>query len=164
MMHITSQYLLNEEKAVVATSKVEVLEAEASGLRRDLIAAMDVNNTSKEKIQAMTEQLNTERLLVKPKDEQIVATNQKMNSVVTKAVHAFQLMNKYNAVLFGWYFKGFKLLRRYLVKHGPEADLEDLDFEAIDKEIEVEETAQAAQATTGEDPPAPEKGNDTPPA
>ena len=47
-MHIISQYLANEEKAVMANSKVEMLEAEASGLRKDLIAAMDVNNTSKE--------------------------------------------------------------------------------------------------------------------
>ena len=53
MMHITSQYLANEEKAVVALSKVEVLEAEASSLRKDLIAAMDANNTSKEKIHAL---------------------------------------------------------------------------------------------------------------
>ncbi|KAL0017640.1 hypothetical protein SO802_004709 [Lithocarpus litseifolius] len=45
-MHITSQNLANEEKAVVATSKVEALEVEASGLRKDLIAAMDANNTS----------------------------------------------------------------------------------------------------------------------
>ena len=53
-MHITFEYLMNEEKAVVATSKAKALEAEASGLRKDLIAAMDVNNTSKEKIQALT--------------------------------------------------------------------------------------------------------------
>ena len=43
-MHITSQYLMNEEKAMVATSKVKALEVEASGLRKDLIAAMDANN------------------------------------------------------------------------------------------------------------------------
>ena len=54
-MHITSQYLANEEKAIVATSKVEALEAKASGLRRDLIAAMDAYNTSKEQIKALTE-------------------------------------------------------------------------------------------------------------
>ena len=47
-MHITSQYLANEEKAIVATSKAKVLEAEAFGLRRDLINAMDTYNTSKE--------------------------------------------------------------------------------------------------------------------
>ena len=53
-MHITSQYMMSEEKAVVATSKVEVLKAEASGLKKDLVEAMDDNNSSKEKIQALT--------------------------------------------------------------------------------------------------------------
>ena len=48
-MQITSQYLASEEKAMMATSKVKALEAEASGLRNDLIVAMDVNNSSKEK-------------------------------------------------------------------------------------------------------------------
>ena len=37
-----------EKKDVVATSKVEALEAKASGLWRDLIIAMDAHNTSKE--------------------------------------------------------------------------------------------------------------------
>jgi len=47
-----------------------------------------------------------------------------------------------------------------LVKHGLETDLEDLDFEAIDKEIKADKAMQAAQATAfaGEDPPMPEKG------
>ena len=49
-MHITSQYLAKEEKVVVATSKVEVLEAEAFDMWRDLITAMDAHNTSKEHI------------------------------------------------------------------------------------------------------------------
>ena len=40
---------------MVATSKAEVLEAEAFGLRKDLIEAMDAVNSSKEKIQALTE-------------------------------------------------------------------------------------------------------------
>ena len=53
-MHITSQYLANEEKAMVTTSKVEALEAEASGLRKDLIEAMDANNASKEKIKTLS--------------------------------------------------------------------------------------------------------------
>ena len=53
-MHITSQYMMSEEKAVVATSKAEVLKAEASGLKKDLVEAMDDNNSSKEKIQALT--------------------------------------------------------------------------------------------------------------
>ena len=66
-----------------------------------------------------------------------------MKNAVTKAIHAFQLTEEYNAILFGWYFKGFELLRRYLIKHGPEMDLEDLDFKAIDKEIEADEAMQA---------------------
>ena len=36
----------------MANSKVEALEAEASGLRRDLISAMDANNASKEQLKS----------------------------------------------------------------------------------------------------------------
>ena len=42
----------------MATSKVEALEAEALGLRRDLIVAMDESNLSKEKDKALTEELD----------------------------------------------------------------------------------------------------------
>ena len=49
-MHITTQYLANEEKVVVANSKVEALETEASGLRKDLITTMDSLNVSKEQV------------------------------------------------------------------------------------------------------------------
>ena len=46
------------------------------------------------------------------------------------------------------------------MKHGPETDLEDLDFEAIDKEIEEDEAAQVAQAVAfaGKDPLVLKKG------
>ena len=64
-MHITSQYLASEEKAMMATSKVEALEAEASGLRKDLIVVMNNNNSSKEKIKTLTEELKFEKQLVK---------------------------------------------------------------------------------------------------
>ena len=60
-MHITTQYLANEERAVVANSKVEALEAKASGLRKDLVAAMDALNTSKEQAKVLTEQLESEK-------------------------------------------------------------------------------------------------------
>ena len=56
----------------------------------------------------------------------------------------FQLTKKYNRVLFSWYFKGFELLKRFLTKHNPGADLESLDFEAIDKEMEDDEASEAA--------------------
>ena len=100
-MHITSQYLVSEEKAMMATSKVEVLEAEASGLRKDLIMAMDENNSSKEKIKTLIKELNVEKQLVKQRDEQLVVANQKMKNDVAKAIHAFQLMEEYNTILFG---------------------------------------------------------------
>ena len=64
-MHITTQYLANEEKAVMANLKVEVLEAEASGLRKDLITSMDSLNASKEQVRVLTEQLDVERQFVK---------------------------------------------------------------------------------------------------
>ena len=53
----------------MANSKVEVRKAEASGLRKDLIIAMDANNTTKDQIKVLTKQLEFERLLVKQKDE-----------------------------------------------------------------------------------------------
>ena len=37
-------------------------------------------------------------------------------------------------------------MRRYLVKHPAGVDLEDLDFEAMDKEMAIDEAAQASQA------------------
>ena len=71
-MHIFSQYLASEEKAVMATSKVEALEAEATSLRRDIIVAMDESNSSKEKIKALTEELDVAKQQVKQKDEVLV--------------------------------------------------------------------------------------------
>lgn len=162
-MHFTSQYLINEEKAVVANSKVEALEAEGFPLRKDLIATMDDNNASKEKIKALFKELKVEKLLITQKDKQLVAANQKVKSIATKAIHAFQLMDKYNTILFSQYYKGFELLRRYLVKHGLGTNLEDLDFEAIDKEIEADEVAQAIVATD-ENPSEPDKGRNDAPA
>ena len=67
--------MANEEKVVVATSKEEALKAKASGLRRDLIATMDANNASKEKIKTLSEQLSVEKLLVKQKDKQLTVVS-----------------------------------------------------------------------------------------
>ena len=164
-MHITTQYLANEEKAVVANSKVEALEAEASGLRKDLIATMDANNISKEQIKVLTKQLDSEKQLVKQKDEIFASAGQRMKAVVAKAILALQTTNEYNTILFQWYFKGFELLRRYQIKHGPGIDLEELDFKAVDKEIEEDEVALATQTavSTGADPSQADKDDDNAP-
>ena len=89
-----------------------------------------------------------------------------MKVAVAKVVTAFQTTEEYNIILFQWYFKGFKLLRRYLIKHGPGTDLEDLDFEAVDKEIEEDEVAQASAQTalsTGAEPSQTNKDDDDAP-
>ena len=154
-MHITTQYLANEEKAVVANSKVEALETEASGLRNDLGAAMDALNNSKETTKVLTEQLESEKKMVKQKDDLLVNAGQWMKIVVAKAVIAFQTTEEYNTILFQWYFKGFELLRKYMIKHGSGVDLENLNFEAVDKEMEEDEAAQASTqtaASTGVEP------------
>ena len=143
-MHITTQYLANEEKAVVANSKVEALETEASSLRNDLGVAIDALNASKEKTRVLIEQLEFEEQVVKQKDDLLANAGQQMKIAVGKAVTAFQTTEEYNTILFQWYFKGFELLRRYIIKHGSGVDLENLDFEAVDKEIEEDEAAQAS--------------------
>ena len=101
-MHITTQYLANEEKAVMANSKVDALESEASSLQKDPIAAMDALNTSKEQVKVLTEQLESEKQLVKQKDELLATAAQRMKVVVAKAVTAFQTIEEYNTILFQW--------------------------------------------------------------
>ena len=78
---------------------------------------------------------------MKQKDELLTTSAQKMKVAVAKAVTTFQITEEYNTILFQWFFKGFELLWRYLIKHGPGTNLEDLDFEAVDKEIEEDVAA-----------------------
>ena len=101
----------------MANSKVKALKTEASGLRNDLGAAMDALNASNEQTKVLTEQLESEKQLVKQKDGLLVSACQRMKIVVAKAVTTFQATEEYNIILFQWYFKGFELLRRYMIKH-----------------------------------------------
>ena len=128
---------------------------------------MDANNVSKEQLKVLSEKLDFEKQLVKQKDELFASAGQRMKATVAKAVLAFQSTNEYNTILFQWYFKGFELLRRYLIKHGSGTDLEELDFEAVDKEMEEDEAALATQTATsaGADPSQANKDEEnTPPA
>ena len=55
-------------------------------------------------------------------------------------------------MLFSWYFKGFELLRRYMIKHPTGVDLENLDMEVVDQEMVTNEAAQSiAPEATPED-------------
>ena len=69
MIHISTKYLGQEEKAMVIGSKVEALEAEVAKLRRDLITAMDDANTAKEKAKALANGLKVEKQFTAQKDE-----------------------------------------------------------------------------------------------
>ena len=96
--------------------------------------------------------------MIKQKDDLLASAGQRMKIAVAKAVTAFQTTEEYNTILFQWYFKGFELLRRYMIKHGSGVDLENLDFEAVDREMEKDEAAQASAQTAAsigvEPPPA----------
>lgn len=100
MIHITVEYLTNKEKVVMANFEVEVLEAKISKLRKDLIIAMDNGNKKKEQVKALKDELQVEKLLTVQKDEQLQATNQKINSARDKDVQAFKLTDEYKIVLF----------------------------------------------------------------
>lgn len=105
--------------------------------------AMDNEQKLKEQVKALTDELRVEKLLTVQKDEQIQAAKQEVGSAGAKVVQVYLLIDEYNGALFSWCFKGFELLRRYLAKHNPGIDLEGLDFEEVDKEIEVDEAVSA---------------------
>ena len=120
---------------------------EKSKLRKELISAVDEANTAKEKAKALADNLRMKKQLTIKKDEQLQAVNQKVKTVDAKVVEAFQQTDKYNTILFSWYYKGFELLWRYIVKHPIGVDLWSLDLEEVDKEMEME-TDEGSQSVT----------------
>ena len=80
-IHITLEYLAHKEKAVVAGSKMERLEAKGSRFKKDLITTIDDSNAAKEKIKALVEELKVEKLLTVQKDKQLQSANQKIKTV-----------------------------------------------------------------------------------
>ena len=47
----------------------------------------------------------------------------KLKTITARSIEGFQQTDEYKTVLFSWYFKGFELLRHYLVKHPSGVDL-----------------------------------------
>ena len=74
---------------------------------------------------------------------------EKFKTIAARSIEGFQQTDEYNTVLFSWYFKGFELLRRYLVKHPTGVDLRSLDLEVVDQEMAADE---ATQSSAPEDP------------
>ena len=123
---------------------------------------MNEANTIKEKAKALGDDLRVERQLTL-QDEQLQAAKEKLKTITAKAVEAFQQTEEYNTVLFSWYYKGFKLLRRYLVKHPSGVDLENLDIEVVNQEMAADETSQSdalAEDALGDAPLPPRDGDD----
>ena len=50
-------------------------------------------------------------------------------------------------MLFSWYFKGFELVRWYLVKHPSGVDMAKLDLEEVDHEMAADEANHSATKT-----------------
>jgi len=126
------------------TSKIEALEEENSTLKKKLIEFMHEVNTLKESTKTLTDNLRAERQLTLEKDEQLLAAKEKLKTIAARFVEAFQQTDEYNTLLFSWYFKGFELLRRYLVKHPTGVDLQNLDLEVVDQEMVIDEAAQSS--------------------
>ena len=97
------------------TSKMKVMEAETSKLKQSLIESMGEANTLKEKVKALSDDFRAERQLTLEKDEQLLGVRESLKTIAARSVEAFQTTDEYNSMLFSWYFKGFELLRRYLV-------------------------------------------------
>ena len=135
--HLTSKYLASKAKVESTQSHALSLEAENSKLKKELIAAMNDANLTKEK------------------DKQLAAARERAKGLTAKAIEGFQQTKEYNTVLFSWYFKGFELLRRYFIKHPSGVDLEKLDLEEADKEMAADEAAQSIAAEID----APETGS-----
>ena len=65
-------------------------------------------------------------------------------------------------MLISWYFKGFKLLRCYLVKHPVDVDMENLDLEEVDREMAADKASQstALEGNAPETTPVPPTNDD----
>ena len=137
------------------TSRIEALESENFTLKKKLIDSMDEANTLKEKVKTLSDDLGVERQLTLEKDEQLLGAKEKLKTIAARAVEAFQQTNEYNTMLFSWYFKGFELLRRYLIKHPTGVDLENLDLEEVDKEMAIDEATESSTPKGGASKDAP---------
>ena len=123
------------------------MEAETSKLKQSLIESMGEANTLKEKVKALNDDLGAERQLTLEKDKQLLGIRESLKTIAVRSVEAFQTTDEYNSVLFSWYFKGFELLRRYLVKHPSGVDMAKLDLEEVDQEMAADEANHSATET-----------------
>ena len=82
------------------------------------------------------------------KDEQLLGIKESLKTIAARSVEAFQTTDEYNSVFFSWYFKGFELLRRYLVKHPSGVDMGKLDLDEVDQEMAADEATHSSATET----------------
>ena len=122
-------------------SRLEALEAENSKLKKDLIITMDEANSVKEKVKSLGDDLRAERQLTLEKDEQLLVAREKLKVIAAKAVKGFEQTEEYKLKVISWFFKGFELLRQYMIKHPIGVYLENLDMEVVDQEMATDKVA-----------------------
>ena len=125
-------------------SRMEVLEAKNFTLKKRLIESIHEVNTLKESSKTLADDLRVKRQLTLEKDEQLLVAKEKLTTIAARSIEGFQQTDEYNTVRFSWYFKGFELLRRYLVKHPIGVDLRSLDLKVVDQKMAADKATQSS--------------------
>lgn len=86
-------------------------------------------------------------MLISKKDEEIQLVKQKVSNKCENVVADLQASDAFLTITFDEFFKGFELLRRWMMKHHSKAiDYFDLNFEDIHKEMMANEDTERANA------------------
>ncbi|XP_075664983.1 uncharacterized protein LOC142634568 [Castanea sativa] len=89
-IHITFEYLTQGAMVASLVSRMEALEAENSTLKKKLIDSMGESTTLKEKIKTLSDNLRAECQLTLEKDEQLLGARERIKTIATNVVEAFQ--------------------------------------------------------------------------
>ena len=113
--------------------------------------AMDQTVKSQEMENELKKALKVENKLVAQKDDGLQITLLWIVEARDGVIAQFQESEHYSNLLFTQYFKGFELLRRWMLKHQGEAiDLSTLDFEAVDIKMIANEAKEKERRATEE--------------
>ena len=134
----------------MATSKAESVEVECFQLKKDLFVAMNERSDANQKVKELTKALHVEKALVAQKDEEIQAALLKTDDEREKIIQKFKQSEEFFDLQFVQYFKGFELLRQWMMKHHSLAvNFSGLDFEKIDMEILEDEAKEQEETESG---------------
>ena len=135
----------------MANSKVNSIETKSSKLRKVLIEAIDQSTKAKEKVKELKKASKVEKNLIIQKDKEIQAALLKTDEEHEKVIARFLKSNRFSDIQFEQYFKGFKLLRKWMMKHHSHvADFASLDFEVTNTEILADEANEKEGETIAE--------------